>query len=149
MGSTYQSPNSILLVIFYLQTYPAHLNGCTIRQPKTAVSGINLVIPSGECFGLLGVNGAGKTTTFSILTGEIPMSDGTAIIAGYDVRTSIKDVSGVAIWHAVGEGVWLPVAGGVAACAVGEGVWLTCAVRQGVWLPVGGMARGCGSLYCE
>lgn len=59
----------------------------------TAVNGINLAIPNGECFGLLGVNGAGKTTTFSILTGEIPMTAGTAVIAGYDVRTNIKDVS--------------------------------------------------------
>ena len=38
------------------------------RKPaKLAVNGVNLVIPSGECFGLLGVNGAGKTTTFKIL----------------------------------------------------------------------------------
>ena len=36
--------------------------------------------------------GAGKTTTFSILTGERSPSQGTAYIAGYDVRTNLKKV---------------------------------------------------------
>ena len=36
---------------------------------KYAVRGLSLGIPTGECFGLLGINGAGKTTTLSILTG--------------------------------------------------------------------------------
>jgi len=44
------------------------------------VAGISLGIPSGECFGLLGVNGAGKTTTFSILTGDIGMTSGTLLL---------------------------------------------------------------------
>ena len=38
-------------------------------------------------------SGAGKTTTFSILTGDITMSSGTAVIAGYDIRTHLRDVS--------------------------------------------------------
>ena len=50
------------------------------------------MIPHGECFGLLGVNGAGKTTTFSILTGDIPATSGTAVIAGHDIQTNIKEV---------------------------------------------------------
>lgn len=75
------------------QVYSRHLSGCSIRPAKTAVGGIFLAIPNGECFGLLGVNGAGKTTTFSILTGEIAMTTGTAVVAGYDVRTNIKNVS--------------------------------------------------------
>ena len=63
------------------------------RKPaKLAVNGVNLVIPSGECFGLLGVNGAGKTTTFKILTGDISMTSGTAVIAGYDIRTQLRKV---------------------------------------------------------
>ncbi len=53
---------------------------------KLAVNQINLIIPSGECFGLLGVNGAGKTTTFKMLTGDITPSAGTAKLAGYDIR---------------------------------------------------------------
>ena len=81
------------------QVYPSHLSGCSIQQAKTAVGGITLAIPSGECFGLLGVNGAGKTTTFSILTGDIPLTSGTATVAGYDIRTSIKDVSSCVQWR--------------------------------------------------
>ena len=38
--------------------------------------------------------GAGKTTTFSILTGDLALTSGTAIIAGYDIRTNLRDVSG-------------------------------------------------------
>ena len=37
--------------------------------------------------------GAGKTTTFNILTGDLSMTSGTGIIAGYDIRTSLRDVS--------------------------------------------------------
>lgn len=36
---------------------------------QLAVAGIDLEIPSGECFGLLGPNGAGKTTTVEMLEG--------------------------------------------------------------------------------
>uniref|UniRef100_A0A8C2QK58 ATP-binding cassette, sub-family A member 13 n=1 Tax=Cricetulus griseus TaxID=10029 RepID=A0A8C2QK58_CRIGR len=50
------------------------------RWKTTAVHGISLGIPRGECFGLLGVNGAGKSTTFKILNGEIPPSSGYAVI---------------------------------------------------------------------
>ena len=37
--------------------------------PVHAVNGLDLEIPTGECFGLLGPNGAGKTTTIEILEG--------------------------------------------------------------------------------
>ena len=36
--------------------------------------------------------GAGKTTTFSILTGDISPTDGTAFIAGFDIRTNLRKV---------------------------------------------------------
>ena len=69
------------------------MNCTTFYKPtKLAVNGLDLVIPSGECFGLLGVNGAGKTTTFKILTGDISMTSGTAAIAGYDIRTQLRQV---------------------------------------------------------
>lgn len=54
-----------------------------------AVKGVNLIIPTGECFGLLGVNGAGKTTTFKVLTGDITPTTGTAVLNGYDIRYTI------------------------------------------------------------
>ena len=49
-------------------------------------------IPKNECFGLLGVNGAGKTTTFSMLTGDISMTNGDAYIAGYNLRKDIRKI---------------------------------------------------------
>ena len=53
---------------------------------------LNLGIPQGECFGLLGVNGAGKTTTFKMLTGDETMSGGHAYLEGYSVQSNIKVV---------------------------------------------------------
>src|SRR5499427_11140726 len=39
----------------------------------------------GEIYGLLGANGAGKTTTLRMLATILEPTDGTAIVAGYDV----------------------------------------------------------------
>lgn len=43
---------------------------------KTAVDDLNLTIPSGELFALLGRNGAGKTTTIKVLVGLLRPSEG-------------------------------------------------------------------------
>ena len=51
-----------------------------------AVNRINIKIDEGEIFGLLGPNGAGKTTTLSMLATLIPPTDGTATVAGFDVK---------------------------------------------------------------
>ena len=53
-----------------------------------AVDQLNLSIEDGEIFGLLGPNGAGKTTTILMLTTVIRPTDGTATVAGFDVRKS-------------------------------------------------------------
>jgi len=59
-----------------------------------AVQRLNLAVPRGECFGLLGENGAGKTTTISIVTGFITPTLGTATVVGHDIRSAISQVGG-------------------------------------------------------
>jgi ABC-2 type transport system ATP-binding protein len=51
---------------------------------KTAVAGLNLAVPAGSIFALLGDNGAGKTTTIRMLTGLLPPDAGQATILGQD-----------------------------------------------------------------
>jgi ABC-2 type transport system ATP-binding protein len=50
-----------------------------------AVRGVSIDVGQGEIFGFLGPNGAGKTTTLRMLTTLLPIDDGTATVAGYDV----------------------------------------------------------------
>ena len=52
---------------------------------KVAVDRINLTIPSGSFYGLVGRNGAGKTTTISMVTGMLMPSEGTAYVRGIDM----------------------------------------------------------------
>ncbi len=52
-----------------------------------AVDDVSFEIGRGEIVGFLGPNGAGKTTTMRILTGFMPPTNGTAIIAGHDIFT--------------------------------------------------------------
>jgi ABC-2 type transport system ATP-binding protein len=54
----------------------------------TAVDNLNLSIEEGEIFGLLGPNGAGKTTAILMLTTVLRPTEGTATVAGFDVKKS-------------------------------------------------------------
>jgi ABC-2 type transport system ATP-binding protein len=53
--------------------------------PFTAVNDVSFKVEKGEILGFLGPNGAGKTTTMRVLTGYMPATEGTAVVAGYDV----------------------------------------------------------------
>jgi sodium transport system ATP-binding protein len=68
----------------------------TFRDPKRgtvmAVDHISFEARSGEIFGLLGSNGAGKTTTMRMLATILQPTDGTAEVAGFDIRRSPADV---------------------------------------------------------
>lgn len=59
---------------------------------KKAVRGLSFGVPSGQCFGLLGVNGAGKTTTFKMLSGDISVTSGEGWVSGYSI---LKDQQSV------------------------------------------------------
>jgi ABC-2 type transport system ATP-binding protein len=52
---------------------------------KDAVAGLNLDIPEGEFFCILGPNAAGKTTTIKMLTGLLKPTSGQIFIGGRDI----------------------------------------------------------------
>jgi ABC-2 type transport system ATP-binding protein len=64
----------------------------TYRGGVQAVRGVNLRIPAGTVFGLLGPNGAGKSTLVKMLTTLSAPTDGTAIVAGFDIVRQQKQV---------------------------------------------------------
>src|SRR3954470_11131461 len=65
-----------------------HAQGLTKRYGEVlAVDKLELEIPAGQFFGLLGPNGSGKTTTIHMLSTLIRPSAGCAAVAGHDVST--------------------------------------------------------------
>jgi ABC-2 type transport system ATP-binding protein len=50
------------------------------------LKGVNLTVPKGSIYALLGANGAGKTTTISILATLARADSGTVTIAGIDIN---------------------------------------------------------------
>ncbi len=52
---------------------------------RTAVDGVDLLVPRGCAFGFLGPNGAGKTTMIRMLLGLTPASAGTMRVLGHPV----------------------------------------------------------------
>jgi ABC-2 type transport system ATP-binding protein len=50
-----------------------------------AVQGVDLSVGAKGIVGFLGPNGAGKTTTMRMLTGFLPMNEGSAVVCGFDV----------------------------------------------------------------
>ncbi len=54
-------------------------------KSRRVVNGVSLGVRRGEAVGLLGPNGAGKTTCFYMITGLVPVDEGTIRIDGNDV----------------------------------------------------------------
>jgi ABC-2 type transport system ATP-binding protein len=55
------------------------------KKGPRAVDGVDLHVAPGEIYGFLGPNGAGKSTTVLMLTTLLPLTSGSARVAGYDV----------------------------------------------------------------
>src|SRR5580658_7127198 len=52
-----------------------------------AVEGLDLTVPQGEIFGLLGHNGAGKSTAIGMMLGQVWPTSGVVKVCGHDVTT--------------------------------------------------------------
>ncbi len=59
---------------------------------RHALDHVSFEIPQGDVFGLLGPNGGGKTTLFRILSTLLPLQQGSAIVAGANVKTQAHQV---------------------------------------------------------
>jgi ABC-2 type transport system ATP-binding protein len=59
---------------------------------QVVLDGIDLDVPEGTVFALLGPNGSGKTTTVRILSTLLPADDGQVRVAGHDLRAEPDQV---------------------------------------------------------
>jgi len=57
-----------------------------------AVDGLDLMVPRGELFGLVGPDGAGKTTLLRLLAGLLEISSGDASILGLDLKERSEQI---------------------------------------------------------
>lgn len=67
------------------------------RAEVRAVRGINVNIPKGEVYGLLGANGAGKSTLYKILTGETDPTEGDVFLMNKPLEEARKQ-----LWKTIG-----------------------------------------------
>ncbi len=58
----------------------------------TAVNGLDLTVPAGSIYGLLGPDGAGKTTTLRCLVGSITFQAGTARVHGLPLPRDVERI---------------------------------------------------------
>lgn len=61
-------------------------------ENQIAVDHLSFEVRPGEILGFLGPNGAGKTTTMKMLCCYTEATEGTATVAGYDIKTSPMQV---------------------------------------------------------
>ncbi len=101
-----------------------------------AVGGVDLSVPQGALFGIIGPNGSGKTTLFNMLTGFLEPSSGEIRFEGLNVR-------GLSPEHIVRAGIarTFQVVRFHKESTVRETVW----AAQSLHLGLGGLFRGIGS----
>jgi cell division transport system ATP-binding protein len=70
------------------------LTNCSIwQQNHLVLSGVNLRVGKGEFLYLVGRVGSGKSSLIKTLNGQLPLKEGTGLVAGYDLsKLKNKDV---------------------------------------------------------
>jgi ABC-2 type transport system ATP-binding protein len=93
-----QSPPSIERDLMDLPDYAIEATGIVKTYPakgpapaKTALHGVDLMVPRGSIFGLLGPNGAGKSTFINICAGLVRKTQGRLSIWGRDIDQKPRD----------------------------------------------------------
>jgi ABC-2 type transport system ATP-binding protein len=59
--------------------------------PVTALESVDLQLPAGEIWGLLGANGSGKSTLIRCVAGLLPVDSGSIEIAGIDANAQAQE----------------------------------------------------------
>ncbi len=59
---------------------------------RDALHGVEITVPRGQIFGLLGPNGGGKTTLFRLIATLLPLQSGRITVADHDVTTQPQAV---------------------------------------------------------
>jgi branched-chain amino acid transport system ATP-binding protein len=92
------------------------------------LKGVDLVVPAGSVFALLGRNGAGKSTTLKVISGQLPPTHGQVRLSGHVVN---------------GAGVGQLARAGLCLVPEGRGVFPGLSVRDNLTLmSYAGAARG-------
>ena len=63
----------------------SHVTKVYGKSGKAALDDLSLTVDSGCVYGFLGPNGAGKTTAIRLMTGVLPVTEGTIRVGGVDV----------------------------------------------------------------
>lgn len=65
---------------------------CYAYNQKNGIHHLNLHVPNGSCFGLLGQNGAGKSTTMKLILGLMRADKGSVWIAGKEMQAGALSI---------------------------------------------------------
>lgn len=57
------------------------------RSGKRVVRAVDMIVPAGGWFGLIGANGSGKTSLLRALAGRLPLAEGRCLVEGVDLGT--------------------------------------------------------------